>query len=354
MTGSSHGTIPKSAVKYTQLSSESEWKQGCLKFQTPKNVRRKVFGLIAVVAIFCIIVIYSCISCRLYCPGLCEVTRQVPSDNGYNTFKFENKSHVHVGPYTQRLPHCIIIGIRKAGTRALLTYFNTHPDVVQRNKETHFFDVEESYQKGLEYYRSLMPYTYQDQITMEKTPAYFTDKMAPERIYRMNSSIRLLLIVRDPVIRLISDYAQLNLKSPTEKQFPLEKWVIDKNGNVNVHYKPVQISLYYKFFPNWMEFFDRSQIHVVDGDRFIKDPYPELFKVESFLGLGHKIPPEAFYYNVTKGFYCFSGFSNPCLGESKGREHPYVSPELIKKLQDFFRPRNSQFYRMVNQSFEWP
>ena len=355
MLGSSQGTIPKSAIKYTQLTPESEWKQGCLKIELPKHVRRKVLGLIVVVAICFVIVIYSCVNCNLSCSGMCEVLGQTPSHPSDNlSHDFSNVSQPHVGPYEQRLPHCIIIGVRKAGTRALLTYLNTHPDIVQRTKETHFFDRDESYVEGLEYYRSLMPFSYQDQITVEKTPAYFVETLAPERIYRMNSSIRLVLIVRDPVTRLISDYEQLTLKAASHKRVPLENLVIDENGEVNVHYKPVQISMYYKFFPKWTEFFDSSQIHVVDGDSFIQNPYPLLYEVESFLGLGHKIPAEDFYYNETKGFYCYKGFDMPCLGASKGRPHHDVNEEVIDELRNFFRPRNRLFYAMVNQSFEWP
>lgn len=47
------------------------------------------------------------------------------------------------------------------------------------------------------------------QITIEKSPAYFVTDRVPERMWAMNSSLRLLLIVRDPVVRLVSDYAQL-------------------------------------------------------------------------------------------------------------------------------------------------
>ena len=29
----------------------------------------------------------------------------------------------------QRLPHAIVIGVRKAGTRAILSYLKRHPDI---------------------------------------------------------------------------------------------------------------------------------------------------------------------------------------------------------------------------------
>ena len=47
------------------------------------------------------------------------------------------------------------------------------------------------------------------QITVEKTPSYFVSHEAPTRIKHMNSSIKILLIVREPAIRVLSDYTQV-------------------------------------------------------------------------------------------------------------------------------------------------
>lgn len=52
---------------------------------------------------------------------------------------------------TKRLPHALIIGVKKAGTRALLEYLRLHPDVRAPGPEPHFFD--KNYKKGLNWYR---------------------------------------------------------------------------------------------------------------------------------------------------------------------------------------------------------
>lgn len=122
----------------------------------------------------------------------------------------------------RRLPQCIIIGCKKGGTRALLEYLNIHPKVQTATLEMHFFNVDNKYEMGLDWYRRHMPYTFPDQITVEKTPAYFVTKSVPERIRAMNDTIKLLLLVRDPVTRVISDYAQLyanKLKKGTSQPF---------------------------------------------------------------------------------------------------------------------------------------
>lgn len=109
----------------------------------------------------------------------------------------------------RRLPQCIIIGARKCGTRALLEFLNIHPKIQKAAVEMHFFDDDDKYDHGLDWYRRHMPFSFQDQITVEKSPAYFITERVPGRIRAMNESIRLLLLVREPVTRVISDYTQL-------------------------------------------------------------------------------------------------------------------------------------------------
>lgn len=45
----------------------------------------------------------------------------------------------------------IIIGAKKAGTRALLEFLRVHPDVRAVGREVHFFD--KNYFRGVEWYR---------------------------------------------------------------------------------------------------------------------------------------------------------------------------------------------------------
>ena len=52
---------------------------------------------------------------------------------------------------TRNLPQAIIIGVKKAGTRALLEYLRMHPNIKAPGPEPHFFD--KHYEKGLNWYR---------------------------------------------------------------------------------------------------------------------------------------------------------------------------------------------------------
>ncbi|CAN7937122.1 unnamed protein product [Ixodes hexagonus] len=259
----------------------------------------------------------------------------------------------------RRLPQCVIIGARKCGTRALLEFLNIHPGVRKAPDEVHFFDDDSKYAMGLEWYRRRMPYSFPHQLTVEKSPAYFVTEAAPGRVWAMNASIVLLLIVRDPVVRLVSDYAQLaanrQLRDRAKPQLPFEQVVLLPDGSVNTEYRPVRTSMYAVYFRRWLSHFQRQQMHVIDGDRLVKEPFEEMRRVETFLGLPHKIPKSAFYFNRTKGFYCVRNDTvDKCLNDSKGRKHPDVPGYVVSRLRQFYAPFNREFYQMVGKDFGWP
>uniref|UniRef100_A0A8C9WA13 Sulfotransferase n=1 Tax=Scleropages formosus TaxID=113540 RepID=A0A8C9WA13_SCLFO len=179
-----------------------------------------------------------------------------------------------LGEGTKKLPQAIIVGVKKGGTRALLEFLRVHPDVRAAGAEPHFFDRD--YDKGLRWYRELMPKTLEGQITMEKTPSYFVTREAPARIYAMSRDTKLIVV---------------------------------------------------------------------------------LGRVQDFLGLKRIITDKHFYFNQTKGFPCLKkaeGSSKPhCLGKTKGRTHPNIDPEVVRRLRDFYRPFNMKFYQMTGRVFGW-
>ena len=71
----------------------------------------------------------------------------------------------------------------------------------------------------MEYYRSRMPESTPDQITIEKTPNYFLHEEAAKRIEHMNSSIKLIVIVREPVTRSVSEYMQFDYNKGRTEPF---------------------------------------------------------------------------------------------------------------------------------------
>ena len=129
---------------------------------------------------------------------------------------------------------------------------------------------------------------------------------------------------------------------------------ITVDGNVNQLYAPCLDSMYAINMLQWQHYFPKDQILVVDGDRLIIDPVPELQKVETFLGLEHKITKDMFYFDEEKGFLCVnSPTQKSCMGEGKGHKHPKIDQKSLKTLHQFFVPLNEMFYKLVGQRFNW-
>lgn len=82
-------------------------------------------------------------------------------------------SKAHFPRTSRQLPQAIIIGVRKCGTRALLEMLFLHPQIQKAAGEVHFFDRDENFEKGFEWYRKKMPYSFKGQVTIEKSPSYF-------------------------------------------------------------------------------------------------------------------------------------------------------------------------------------
>ncbi|KAF6094235.1 heparan sulfate-glucosamine 3-sulfotransferase 3B1 [Phyllostomus discolor] len=259
------------------------------------------------------------------------------------------------GSGSKQLPQAIIIGVKKGGTRALLEFLRVHPDVRAVGAEPHFFD--RSYDKGLAWYRDLMPRTLDGQITMEKTPSYFVTREAPARISAMSKDTKLIVVVRDPVTRAISDYTQTLSKRPDIPTFESLTFKNRTTGLIDTSWSAIQIGIYAKHLEHWLHHFPIGQMLFVSGERLISDPAGELGRVQDFLGLKRIITDKHFYFNKTKGFPCLKkaeGSSKPhCLGKTKGRTHPEIDREVVQRLRDFYRPFNLKFYQMTGQDFGW-
>ncbi|XP_072275168.1 uncharacterized protein [Pyxicephalus adspersus] len=255
----------------------------------------------------------------------------------------------------KRLPQAIIIGVKKGGTRALLEALRAHPDVRAVGVEPHFFD--RNYEKGLEWYRDLMPRTIEGQITMEKTPSYFVTNEAPQRIHSMAKDTKLIVVVRNPVTRAISDYTQTLSKKPEIPTFEVLAFKNRTLGLIDASWSALRIGIYALHLESWMQYFPLSQILFVSGERLITNPAEELAKVQDFLGLQRIITDKHFYFNKTKGFPCLKKPEDTgaprCLGKSKGRTHPKIDPDVIQRLKKFYKPFNAMFYQMTGQDFQW-
>ncbi|KAF8360945.1 hst-3.1 [Pristionchus pacificus] len=258
---------------------------------------------------------------------------------------------------SRHFPSALLIGVRKGGTRALLDALALHPQIKAARREVHYFDDEMNYGKGEEWYLQQMPFS-RNEITIEKTPAYFTNPLVPERVYRMNPAMKIILIIREPVTRAISDFTQVYYnRLELNKSLPVfSELAFTREGQIEMSYKPVRNSLYALHLKQWLKIFPLNQILVLDGDIFAKDPLSQLRLAEDFLGLPHAIRDSQLIFNPSKGFHCFRKTSSSkvkCLGRSKGRPHREIDDKTQQHLARLLRPHNRVFFQMINRVFPW-
>lgn len=352
-----------SAGNYMRVDEEVRHEGGTKTFKCPRLTRCRVTFISFFVVVAVVFFVYTCTKTLGVSPAsICSLVQSQkvsvnlpPENTPASAVESERRHPAHT---RRRLPQCIIIGVRKGGTRALLRFLNLHPNIQAAGREIHFFDDDYNYSLGYDWYRKKMPFSYANQITMEKSPAYFVSEKVPERVWKMNHSVSLILIVRDPVQRTISDYAQLMYnkidRGKTFKRF--EDNAIDPvTGEINVHYAAIRRSVYHRHMARWLNFFHLRQFLIVSGEELVDDPVRVIKKVEDFLGLEHRVGQNFFYFNETRGFYCVrEDYKESCLANSKGRPHPEINPVVIKKLRRFFRGHNEKFFKLVNQRFDWP
>lgn len=276
---------------------------------------------------------------------------------------------------TRQLPGAIIIGSKKCGTRALLKFIGAHPNVSAAGAEIHYFD--RFYHMGDEWYRQQMPLSAAHQLTIEKTPKYLIDSRAPERVYRMNPHTKLIVVLRNPVVRAVSEYVQSQWKKKQKRtllqdstgesqRFEQMLYEDKKRGSnsssarshIRANWAIVRNGLYYQHIRNWLEYFPREQILFINGEQLIREPSVEVDKLQEFLGLTPVIRKEHFVHNRRKGFACIikpiDSKQVKCLSDQKGRKHPVIETAILSDLRDFYRASNLKLFSLIKEKPWWP
>ena len=262
----------------------------------------------------------------------------------------------------RRLPICIVIGVYKAGTKEILDFLKLHPHIeifpadMKNMYEMPYFRHSSVYEKGEEWLKSLMPCSYSNQVTVFKNAGYFHDAAVPERIKHFNESLKLILMVRDPFARAVSDYMY-----STKKYLPrnFSSIVLNADGSaVQSSAAPVRHSVYDEPMTHWLKFFNLSQFLVIESNEFKHDPVSVLRKTEQFLGLGNYIKPEIFVFNKEKGFYCIQSnltdTGMACFPEGRGKKKQItVAWRTESKLREYFKPKSERFFKIIGKTFDW-
>ena len=110
----------------------------------------------------------------------------------------------------------IVPGAQKSGTTALRHFLSKHPQIALPDREElHFFDDEEIFSHLADYellHRHFGPIA-SSTIVGEVTPSYLYWKPAIERIRDYNQSIKLVILLRNPIDRAFAHWNMQRFKN---------------------------------------------------------------------------------------------------------------------------------------------
>jgi len=199
------------------------------------------------------------------------------------------------------LPNFICPGAQKSATTTLHDVLVQHPEVFLPDcKETHFFDRDDRYERGLDWYDSRF---YGDvggaSVVGDITPRYMYYRFVPERLAEdLGSDLRLLFMLRNPVDRAYSQYWMHRSNANESMSF---QGAVDVELRRRRQLKPSRIAelerrgeirgyvgrgFYARQIERFLEYFPRDQMKIVLFSEFVSDIPKAIEEILAFLGLG--------------------------------------------------------------------
>lgn len=243
----------------------------------------------------------------------------------------------------RRLPNFICLGVQKGGTTTLQKLLEKHPSIfLPAGKELHFFSL--YYSKGPAWYEEHFAPAGPRQCCGEITPYYLFHPQAPKRVKELLPQVRLIVLLRDPVERAISQYFHsrrlgfetLNIEEAfaveSRRLLGADDQLLLKDGIHKSHQEHSYISRsrYEKQVPRWLNLFSENQLLVLRSEDFFHSPEYVWEKVLKFLELSE---------------YKFPDLDQPA--NSGGGESAYVSQSMRQHLRIQLKPT----YKWVEKQF---
>ncbi len=173
----------------------------------------------------------------------------------------------------------IIIGAQKNGTTSLSNYLSKHPEVCFcLEKEPDYFSKDPDWRNHLHKYHKLFK-PEPGQILGEGSTTY---TMRPEfeetakRIHAYNPQMKHIYITRDPIERIISNYAHRLVRKRTHKDLQTEIQ--------NYESYTMRSKYYYQISP-FIELFGKDRILLLLFEDLISRPQNTLVEIAHFLGI---------------------------------------------------------------------
>jgi hypothetical protein len=191
--------------------------------------------------------------------------------------------------------HFIIPGAQRAGTTFLYGMLAQHPEIEMARPlrpEPKFFLDARCVERGLPAYRGLFwSRAGTARMLGEKSTSYLETAEVPGRIRALLPDARILIVLRDPVDRAISNY-QFSRENGLEAGSIDEAFYHEEQRSATLDWPGVSVcpvaylrrGRYAEQIPLWEEHFPRARIHLVLFEGLVRDP-AVITSIFRFLGV---------------------------------------------------------------------
>ncbi len=186
----------------------------------------------------------------------------------------------------------LICGAQKAGTTALHAYLQRHPDLyLPQQKEIHYFDTDDFFADEAtdhEVYHAHFRSGNSGQRWGEATPIYMYWQPAPARIAAYNPSMRIIILLRNPIKRAYSHW-NMELRRGLES-LPFHEAILRENkrcqsnlGRQHRVYSYCDRGFYSKQISRLRQLFPDENMLILKSENLSEQPRQCLDKICEFL-----------------------------------------------------------------------
>jgi hypothetical protein len=243
-------------------------------------------------------------------------------------------------------PNFFVVGAQKCGTTSIYEHLKKHPQVfIPEAKEPGYFitcpNQEENQNmaqllhcNSLEEYQKLFQDSEGYQAIGDFSTGYLWDRDAPHRIKEACPQAKIILILRDPVVRAYSAYIW-NLKTRCPETAPsfqeaLQRDAMRSKENWCSSYLYVECGLYFEQVQRYIKTFGADQVLVLMFDDLAKDPQKLFSKIAVHLGINPA------FLSSTELSKAYNSYRNPRFQWAYRYARTTFSKELRRKiLPDF-------------------
>lgn len=244
-------------------------------------------------------------------------------------------------------PSVFIPGAQKGGTTSLYAWLVDHPKVERMvQKETYFFNDNNNYQRGLDWYLNHFEKAGEGQVTVDASANYLESAEAPSRIKTTFPKAKAIILLRNPVDRAFSHY-RMNVAHGIE-QLSFEEALAKEEERItsgeqrtesaghNYAYQKLGYrskGVYVMQLKYWLHAFDKERLLILDSQELFDDPETNYASVLTFLDL----PPH-----------------QPGAFERRQMGKPgEMNASTREELNAFYKPHNSALEQLLNRKFNW-